>query len=112
LGDFLCLEHSERFFLLDSEGYQVGPNYLSRTFARPTTLAAFQNTSNARWSRRPYFQRAINHAGAVQITRPYRSIATSQLCVTASIGIMIEGRPHVLCGDVQWNDLPSEFGSI
>ena len=106
LVDFLGLENSERCFLLNSEGYQVGPNYLSRTFTRPAALAAFQNASNARWSRRPYFHRAINHMGTVQITRPYRSIATSQLCVTVSIGLLIDGETHVLCGDVLWNDLP------
>ncbi len=103
---FLELPRSERCYLLDSTGCQVSRNLLTRRIAPTPALVAFQNTSQARWSRRPYFHRALEHPGSVQITRPYRSIASSILCVTVSASMLINGTPHVLCGDVVWDDAP------
>ena len=103
---FLELPRSERCYLLDGTGSQVSRNLLSRRIAPTPALATFQNTAQARWSRRPYFRRALEHPGKVQITRPYRSIASSILCVTVSASMLIDGLPHVLCGDVVWEDAP------
>jgi EAL domain-containing protein (putative c-di-GMP-specific phosphodiesterase class I) len=103
-AEFLHLENSERCFLLNPQGYQFGPNVLSRSLSATPALAAFQKTSKPRWSRRPYFHRALNHPGEVQITRPYRSIATSNLCVTVSVAISLRQEWHVLCGDLLWCD--------
>ena len=105
---FLELPRSERCYLLDSTGCQVSRNLLSRRIAPTPALATFQNTAQARWSRRPYFRRALEHPGKVQITRPYRSIASSILCVTVSASMLIDGHPHVLCGDMVWDDLPAK----
>ena len=101
---FIALERSERVFLLDSEGFQIGANLVSPRFPAVPALAAFQDTSQACWSRRAYFRRAVEHPGKVQITRPYRSIATPTQCVTVSVSFLREGRLCVLCGDVFWSD--------
>ena len=103
---FLDLPRTERCYLLDSTGCQVSRNLLSRRVAPTPALATFQDTAQARWSRRPYFRRALEHPGKVQITRPYRSIASSVLCVTVSASMLIDGVTHVLCGDMVWDDLP------
>jgi len=101
---FIALERSERVFLLDAEGFQVGANFVSPRFPAVPALAAFQDTSQACWSRRAYFRRAVEHPGKVQITRPYRSIATPTQCVTVSVSFLRGGKLCVLCGDVFWAD--------
>lgn len=101
---FIALERSERVFLLDADGFQVGANLVSPRFPSVPALAAFQDTSQACWSRRAYFRRAVEHPGKVQITRPYRSIATPTQCVTVSVSFLREGKLRVLCGDVFWAD--------
>jgi EAL domain-containing protein (putative c-di-GMP-specific phosphodiesterase class I) len=101
---FLQLEQSDRCYLLDSDGFQVGSNVLGNPRAATPALAGYQRSSRARWSHRPYFQRAIACPGKAQITRPYRSIATTSLCVTVSASILLDGENHVLCGDLLWKD--------
>jgi hypothetical protein len=39
----------------------------------------------------------------VQVTRPYLSIATGELCVTLSVAFRKGGSLMVLCGDVRWD---------
>ncbi len=101
---FLRLAQSDRCYLLDGDGFQVGPNVIGDARAVTPALAGYQQTSQARWSHRPYFQRAIAAPGKAQITRPYRSIATTCLCVTVSVSLVVHGRLHVLCGDLLWKD--------
>lgn len=102
---FLDLPLANFCYLLDRTGRQVGANlWGSRPeAARPSTrFRPLANASAARWSRRPYFRRAIRQLDRVQVTRPYLSATTAELCVTLSVGFLHRGEPCVLCGDIAW----------
>lgn len=91
-------------YLLDHEGRQIGENLwgnasITRVSRRFRPLA---DACEARWSRRPYFRRAIRQFDRVQVTRPYLSASTAELCVTLSVGFLRAGEPFVLCGDITW----------
>ncbi|MBV8659471.1 MAG: EAL domain-containing protein [Burkholderiales bacterium] len=102
--EFMNLPAAIRCFLLDSGGRQVGDNLIdklptSNSFPR---FAPLDNVSGAVWSRRHYFRQAMKRYGELQISRPYLSIAGEEQCVTLSIGVTLDGTPHVLCGDLYW----------
>jgi EAL domain-containing protein (putative c-di-GMP-specific phosphodiesterase class I) len=104
---FLDLPLANFCYLLDHEGRQIGQNvWNSRGVpdaAQPSQrYRPLANASAARWSRRPYFRRAIRQLDRVQVTRPYLSASTAELCVTLSVGFRHKGEPYVLCGDVAW----------
>lgn len=103
---FLDLPLASFCYLLDSEGRQHGTNIWSQNTdgARPSArFRPILNATQARWSRRPYFRRAIRQLDRVQVTRPYLSASTASLCVTLSVGFLKEGAPLVLCGDIAWD---------
>jgi len=102
---FLALAGTGRCYLLDADGWQVGPNVLGsggcdQVDAR---FAPISDTSGANWSRRHYFRRAMAEPGQVQVTRPYLSIAGVRQCITLSRQVRYGGRQVVLCGDVDWS---------
>lgn len=100
---FLALPRAERCYLLTETGRQtehrmLAPGTPGHDDARFGHLG---NAAGANWSRRPYFRRAIEHPGRVQISRPYLSLATAKSCVTLSIQLRTPaGELLVLCGDV------------
>jgi len=104
---FLDLPLANFCYLLDSEGRQIGQNVWN-TRGAPDAAQPSQryrplaSASEARWSRRPYFRRAIRQLDRVQVTRPYLSASTAELCVTLSVGFLHAGEPYVLCGDIAW----------
>jgi EAL domain-containing protein (putative c-di-GMP-specific phosphodiesterase class I) len=101
---FMSRPAAIRCFLLDSSGRQVGGK-LHDTVRKPGNYLRFtplDNMEGAVWSRRHYFRQAMKRFGELQISRPYLSIAGETQCVTLSIGIMFNGAPHVLCGDLHW----------
>lgn len=100
---FLELANSTFCYLLDDKGQQIGVNVWSSNAGpnedkRFTPLA---NTRGARWSRRPYFRRAVESFGKVQVTRPYLSISSASLCITLSCSFKVNDELRVICGDVQ-----------
>jgi EAL domain-containing protein (putative c-di-GMP-specific phosphodiesterase class I) len=102
---FLDLPETEFCYLLDGHGQQVGSNSWS---SETRQIAAGSYTPiagvhGARWSRRPYFRRAIEHFGQVQTTRPYLSLTTGNLCITISIAFHQGKQTRVLCGDLHWD---------
>ncbi|MDR3409456.1 MAG: EAL domain-containing protein [Formivibrio sp.] len=100
---FLELAQSDFCYLLDHDGRQIGVNFWS-AYASPNMdqrLAPLKDTQGARWSRRPYFRRAIEHFGKPQVTRPYLSISSADLCVTVSTSFKLNGSTLVICGDVR-----------
>ncbi|WP_026224520.1 sensor domain-containing phosphodiesterase [Methyloversatilis thermotolerans] len=102
---FLDLERADCCFLLDAEGRQVGRNVrASSAHGRPDSqYRELSMNRHARWSRRPYFRRAIENVGKVQVTRPYLSISSGLLCVTVSIAYRAwNDELRVLCGDLHW----------
>lgn len=96
-----------RCYLIDAEGRQVGPNVLSEQTARRSDarFKPLANVSNASWSRRPYFRRAVADPGRIQISRPYLSISDAQMCITLSVTVDIEGARLVYCADLQWQEV-------
>lgn len=102
-ASFLDLPDADICFLLDQDGRQIGGNLwsdASRPGADPR-LAPLQESTGARWARTPYFRRAIESHGTVQVTRPYLSISSARLCVTVSVSFKIDGRTRVVCGDLR-----------
>lgn len=96
----------ERCYLLTQEGRQIGSNMTSpfhSAWNDPRFTPLF-DARDAIWSRRPYFRRAINNPGEVQISRPYLSIAGANMCVTLSVTIKIGQNTQVLCCDLDWNE--------
>ncbi|HWU84980.1 MAG TPA: EAL domain-containing protein, partial [Rhodocyclaceae bacterium] len=101
---FLDLPGTEFCYLLDGLGLQVGANVWKDEQSRRASgsYQPIAGINGARWSRRPYFRRAIEHFGQVQTTRPYLSTATGSLCVTLSIAFHQGQQARVLCGDLRW----------
>ena len=103
-ASFLALENSEFSYVLDTQGQQIGVNHWAKHASplRDPRFAPVALGQGARWSRRPYFRRAIDNFGKVQVTRPYLSISSAVLCVTLSVSFKVDGELRVLCGDVRW----------
>ncbi len=101
---FLLRSHAARCFLLDRDGFQIGDNAIapSRRAVRQLQLRPLADVRQASWSHRSYFRRALEHPGRVQISRPYLSLTGANHCVTLSVLLTLDGRPVVLCGDVDW----------
>ncbi|MEO8901308.1 MAG: EAL domain-containing protein [Polyangiaceae bacterium] len=103
-AEFLALGGVQRCYLLSAEGVQVGGNRGTREAVRrpdPRYLPC-ADAEGANWFRRPYFRRAITQPLAVQISRPYLSIADARACVTFSIAIPETDGVRVLCADLDW----------
>ncbi len=100
---FMALPAAIRLFMLDGQGHQSGSFMLNELAnENPLRFAPLNNVEGAVWSRRHYFRLAMKRFGELQVSRPYLSIAGELACVTLSIGLMIDGKPHVLCGDLHW----------
>ncbi len=100
------LERSVRFYMLDERGNQAMHN-INRddtVDGNDPRLRPLLAAKGASWYHRPYFRRALEHHGAIQITEPYLSIPDARLCYTLSLYIKLDGEPRVLCLDV---DVPS-----
>ncbi len=99
---FLELKGADFCFLLDDKGQQIDRylwSHKGEGWDDPRFRPLFP-PPGTRWSRRPYFHRALEAIGEVQVTRPYLSNASASLCVTVSIAFLKEGKVRVLCGDV------------
>jgi EAL domain-containing protein (putative c-di-GMP-specific phosphodiesterase class I) len=101
---FLQLERAQLCYLLDEQGRELGERVAAqgRVAEGDPRFAPLERAGDARWSRRPYFRRAIASVGNVQLTRPYLSLHGAQLCVTVSLAFWRDGRLQVLCGDIDW----------
>lgn len=103
---FLELEGADQCYLLDNHARQIGQNLCSsqHDHSIDRRFAPLADAHGARWARRPYFKRAIEHFGSVQITRPYLSISSAKLCVTLSASLRKGDEIYVICGDVRLKD--------
>ena len=107
---FLSLPQAEVCYLLDDQGFQVGTHVLPPQYSSPDILGyePLNDCTGATWARRPYFRRAMQAIGQVQVTRPYRTIHGNRICVTVSMAFrrMVDGQEkiQVLCGDLIEND--------
>lgn len=111
---FLQLEGAQVCYLLDDEGRELGFKAVasgSDGAGRPAPpddgstdprFVPLVRAGDARWSRRPYFRRATEAVGEIQVTRPYLSLYGARLCVTVSVAFWVDGRLRVVCGDLDW----------
>lgn len=101
---FLALPDAIHCNVLDAEGNQFGPlleppGWAARSTALFNPLAGLPD---ANWGHRPYFRRALEHPGAIQVTRPYLSSEKGVACVTFSVCEAQYGQPWVLCANRAW----------
>lgn len=104
--EFLNQPKVERCYLINHTGKQIGTNLTSplRNIWSNPKFKPLEDASDAIWSRRPYFRRAINSPGEVQISRPYLSLVGANMCVTLSVAINRDSCTQVLCCDLDWNE--------
>lgn len=103
-SSFLALAHADICYLIDADGSQIGGN-LYGAHDRPLNASLGQfapllESSGARWSRRPYFRRAVLSPGQLQVTRPYPTMQSHRMCMTLSICLDLGPKRVVLCGDM------------
>jgi EAL domain-containing protein (putative c-di-GMP-specific phosphodiesterase class I) len=99
----LSMPNVLRCFLLDGEGRQIGRNLNTQqanAHALHPQFAPLADTTGAIWSRRPYFQHAIDQPGMLYMSDPYLSMTDTRNCITLSMAIEIDESIHVLCTDM------------
>jgi EAL domain-containing protein (putative c-di-GMP-specific phosphodiesterase class I) len=106
----LELDCTERCYLVAADGSQIGASAESERSAasRDTRLTPIRPVTGTNWQTKPFFRRAIEAPGKVQITRPYLSATGPRLCVTLSYALSLNGSFHVLCVDLDFAALAGE----
>ena len=97
-------------FVLDEQGRHVAEPMLPpgrQPWQADVRFEPLGLPSEARWARRPYFRRALDEPGVVQMTRPYLSLLGARMCVTLSVAVPVQGRLQVLCVDIDWVSDPA-----
>jgi EAL domain-containing protein (putative c-di-GMP-specific phosphodiesterase class I) len=104
-ADFLKLDGAIRCFLLGGDGGQIGLELSGVVPPAPQGMnfSDLIKRVDGDWSRRDFFRRAMQQPEIVQVTRRYRSLAGYAHCVTFSIAAKVNGKPVVVCGDVDWS---------
>ncbi len=102
---FLQLPRAEVCYLLDHDARQIGDNAWAprQRQGYPVAFAPMRETAGAHLARRPYYRRAMEAVGEVQVTRPYRTLHGAHLCITISIAFRCGDGLRVVCGDVGWD---------
>lgn len=106
----LALPGVQAVFALDDQGRHVAEQLLPQSPGLVDADPRFEPLglpSEARWARRPYFRRALDEPGVVQMTRPYLSLHGPRMCVTLSVAVPVAGRLQVLCVDIDWVSDPA-----
>jgi hypothetical protein len=106
----LELECTERCYLVAADGSQIGACVEAErnVGARDRRLKPMRPVTGTNWQTKPFFRRAIETPGKVQITRPYLSAAGPKLCVTLSYALSLNGSYHVLCADLDFGALAGD----
>ena len=107
----LKLPSAQRCYLIGSDGLQIGANVEaeSKVHTEDLRFEVVQPTEGTDWQTKPYFRRAIESPGKVQITRPYLSVIGPKLCVTLSFAFEAsDGSQQVLCVDLDFASLAGE----
>jgi EAL domain-containing protein (putative c-di-GMP-specific phosphodiesterase class I) len=107
----LKLPSAQRCYLIGSDGLQIGANVEaeSKVHSQDQRFEVVQPTEGTDWQTKPYFRRAIETPGKVQITRPYLSVLGPKLCVTLSFAYEAsDGAQQVLCVDLDFASLAGE----
>ncbi|HYS56743.1 MAG TPA: EAL domain-containing protein, partial [Burkholderiales bacterium] len=106
----LDLDCTERCYLVAGDGSQIGASAETErsVAARDRRLTPIRPVTGTNWQTKPFFRRAIEAPGKVQITRPYLSATGPRLCVTLSYALSLNGSYHVLCADLDFAALAGE----
>jgi len=82
----LNLDCTERCYLVAGDGSQIGASAETElsAAARDQRLTPIRPVTGTNWQTKPFFRRAIEAPGKVQITRPYLSATGPKFCVTLS----------------------------
>jgi EAL domain-containing protein (putative c-di-GMP-specific phosphodiesterase class I) len=106
----LGLECTERCYLVAADGSQIGASAESERSAasRDSRLTPIRPVTGTNWQTKPFFRRAIDAPGKIQITRPYLSATGPRLCVTLSYALLLNGSYHVLCVDLDFATLAGQ----
>ena len=107
----LRLPSAQRCYLIGSDGLQIGANVEaeSKVHSQDQRFEVVRPTEGTDWQTKPYFRRAIESPGKVQITRPYLSVIGPKLCVTLSFAFEAsDGSQQVLCVDLDFASLAGE----
>src|SRR6266581_4497544 len=106
----LDLDCTERCYLVAGDGSQIGASAESErsVAARDRRLTPIRPVTGTNWQTKPFFRRAIEAPGKVQITRPYLSATGPKLCVTLSYALSLNGSYHVLCVDLDFAALAGD----
>ena len=106
----LALDCTERCYLVAANGSQIGASAESArsAAARDRRLTPIRPVTGTNWQTKPFFRRAMELPGKIQITRPYLSATGPKLCVTLSYALLLNGSYHVLCVDLDFAALAGE----
>ena len=106
----LELDCTERCYLVAADGSQIGASAESERSAasRDRRLTPIRPVTGTNWQTKPFFRRAIEAPGKIQITRAYLSATGPRLCVTLSYALSLNGSYHVLCVDLDFAALAGE----
>lgn len=98
----LEFERAIRFYVLKGQGTQNDHNISRQVDAKDSSprLLPLRTAKGANWSHRPYFRRAVDQPGEVQVTRPYLSLPDARMCLTLSLCIDLNNERCVLCFDI------------
>lgn len=103
----LHMSRVERVYLLNEQGVQSSPDLLRQgepPLRQDLRYRPLKDSTGATWTRRSCFQDAICNPGVVQMSRPYRSNASRNICTTLSVTVAIRGARCVFCCDVEWRE--------
>ena len=109
-AELLAMRGVQVAFVLDDQGRHVTEPLLPpgrQPLQADPRFEPLGLPSEARWARRPYFRRALDEPGVVQMTRPYLSLHGARMCVTLSVAVPVAGRLQVLCVDIDWVSDPA-----
>jgi len=91
-----------RCYAIDGSGLQTSENLESPRLStsKDPRLGPLASAEGASWYSRPYFRRAKQSPGEIQISREYLSCADASMCVTLSVLVDAPQGPMVLCCDL------------
>jgi EAL domain-containing protein (putative c-di-GMP-specific phosphodiesterase class I) len=100
----LDLDYTQRCYLIAGDGSQIGASVdaVRSVSSRDPRLEPMRPTTGTNWQTKPFFRRAIEAPGKIQITRPYLSATGPKLCITLSFALPLNGAYHVLCADLDF----------
>lgn len=105
-AQFMKLAGAQECFVLDSAGRELvksvlAPGLTEESAAGSRRFSPLHDNRDARWSRRPYFQQAIDNPSIAVVTRPYLSLRGGPMRVTVSKQFERDGSLLIVCGDAE-----------